>query len=303
MVGNTLPGCTSRGYDAPGPYAINFFQANPFSAGNAARLLANDNESRYDAMQLQFRQRLSAGLAATVNYTYGKARTDRYFVTADLTQDYRTLRDKTLDWGPTAYDLRHIFQSYWTYEIPVGHSRRFPLNGVLDQILGGWAASGIVRIQSGRPFLLTSGRQTLNQNDAGVVLNGISVKDLQNKMNVRPGANGNVFFFDADLIGADGRANPQFLAYPTAPGQQGQYVYLYGPGMWTADLGLNKTFRIGGQRTFSFEGVFINAFNHRNTTVGGTGGATLSIDSTTFGQSTGTALGARQIQFRLGVNW
>src|SRR5207244_473733 len=23
MVGNTLPGCTSRGYDAPGPYAIN----------------------------------------------------------------------------------------------------------------------------------------------------------------------------------------------------------------------------------------------------------------------------------------
>jgi len=34
--------------------------------------------------------------------------------------------------------------------------------------------------------------------------------------------------------------------------------------------------------------------------VGGTGGATFSIDSTTFGQSTGTAIGARQVQFRLG---
>jgi hypothetical protein len=42
-------------------------------------------------------------------------------------------------------------------------------------------------------------------------------------------------------------------------------------------------------------------FNHRNTLVGNTGGATLSTDSTTFGQSTTTAIGARQIQFRLGV--
>jgi len=303
MVGSTLPGCASRGYDAAGPYPINFFQANPFSAGNAARLLTDANESRYDALQLQFRQRYSAGLTATLNYTYGKARTDRYFVSADLTQDYRTLRDPGLEWGPTAYDLRHIFQGYGTYEIPVGRSRHFALDGWRDQVLGGWAASTIVRIQSGRPFLLTSGRQTLNQQDAGVVLNGITVEDLQKKVNIRPGANGNVYFFDADLIGPDGRANPQLLGYPTTPGQQGQYVYLYGPGMWVADMGLNKTFRAGAQRTFTFEALFINAFNHRNSVVGGTGGATLSIDSTTFGQTTATAVGARQIQFRLGLNW
>ena len=33
MVGNALPGCTSRGYNAPAPYPINFFQANPYGAG------------------------------------------------------------------------------------------------------------------------------------------------------------------------------------------------------------------------------------------------------------------------------
>ena len=70
-----------------------------------------------------------------------------------------------------------------------------------------------------------------------------------------------------------------------------------------ADIGLAKTFRLGGSTTFNFETLLINAFNHRNTTVGGTGGATHSIDSTTFGQSTGVALGSRQIQFRLGLNW
>jgi hypothetical protein len=309
LVGNDLPGCASRGFDAPGAYPINFFQANPFAAGDFTgsqntRLLNDEASSEYDALQLQYRQRYNNGLTLTGNYTFGKARTDRYFVSPDLTQDYRTLRNKDLDWGPTAYDLRHVFQVYGTYELPFGRGRHFDIsNAVLDQVLGGWAVSSIVRIQSGRPFLLTSGRQTLNQEDAGVILNGITVEQLQSMVNVRPGANGNVFFFDERLIGPDGRANPDFITYPTEPGQQGQYVYLNGPGMWTADIGLSKAFRLGGNSRFNFEGLLINAFNHRNTVVGNTNGATHSIDSTTFGQSTGLALGARQVQFRLGLTF
>jgi hypothetical protein len=304
LVGSNLPGCASRGYNAPGAYPINFFQANPFAAGNNARLLDDEASSEYDALQLQYRQRYYAGLTMTLNYTFGKARTDRYFISPDLTQDYRTLRDKSLEWGPTAYDLRHNFQSFWTYELPFGRNRRFGIdNAVLDQVLGGWSTSGILRIQSGRPFLLTSGRQTLNQQDAGVVLNGVTVDDLQKMVDVRPGSNGNVFFLDERLIGPDGRVNPDIIGYPTTPGQQGEYVYLYGPGLWTIDLGLNKTFRLGGESTFNFETLFINAFNHRNPIVGATNGATLGINSTTFGQTTGNAIGARQVQFRLGVNW
>jgi len=304
MVGSKLPGCVSRGYDAAGPYSINFFQANPFSAGSAARLLSDDAQSDYDSLQLQFRKRYGDGMSITANYTLGRARTDRYVVGADGTQDYRTLRDKSLEWGPTAYDLRHNFQTYGTYELPFGRGRKHTFdNAAMEQALGGWAVSGVVRIQTGRPFLLTSGRQTLNQQDAGVVLNGVTVDDLQKMINVRPGPNGAVFFVDEKLIGSDGRANPQYIAPPTTPGQQGQYVYLYGPGFWSVDLSFAKLFRIGADRTFNFEALFINAFNHRNTTVGGTGGATFSIDSTTFGQSTTTAIGARQVQFRLGYRF
>ena len=55
--------------------------------------------------------------------------------------DYRTLRDKSLDWGPTGYDLRHIFQVYGTYDLPFGDGRRFDFqNAVIEQVLGGWAA-------------------------------------------------------------------------------------------------------------------------------------------------------------------
>jgi hypothetical protein len=310
MVGNALPECGRRGYTAAGVYPINFFQANPFAAaaGNtgptASRILTDESSSKYDSLQLQFRQRYQNGLTLTANYTYGKARTDRYSVSADNTNDYVTLRDKSLNWGPTAYDLRHAFQTYWTYELPFGQNRHWSTNNaLLDEVLGGWAASGIVRIQTGRPFLLTSARQTFNQQDAGVILNGITVDELQKLVKVSPGVNGNVLYFDPKVIGADGRANPAYIAPPTTPGELGQFVYLYGPGLWTADLGVRKRFTTGGGTSFDFETLFINAFNHRNTVVGGTGGATLSTDSTTFGQATATAINQRQVQFRLGFNW
>jgi hypothetical protein len=304
LVGSNLPGCASRGYNAPGPYPINFFQANPFAAGNVVRLLTDEASTEYNALQLQFRQRYHSGLSMTLNYTYAKARTDRYEIDTNTQMEYRTLRDKELNWGPTAYDLRHIFQAYGTYELPIGRNRRFAINNpVLDQILGGWSTSTIVRVQTGRPFLLTSGRNTLNQEDAGVILNGITVDELQKMLTVSPSEDGRVFYLDQRLIGPDGRANPDFIRYPTEPGQQGQYVYLYGPGMWNVDIGLNKTFRLGGDRVFNFEALFINAFNHRNPVAGGTNGATVSIDSTTFGQSTGNSTGSRDIQFRLGFNF
>jgi hypothetical protein len=104
----------------------------------------------------------------TLNYRYGKARTDRYDINTNTVMDYRTLRDKELNWGPTAFDLRHVFQTYGTYELPIGRNRRLAIdNSVLDQILGGWSTSGIVRIQTGRPFLLHLDRLTRYSVPAG----------------------------------------------------------------------------------------------------------------------------------------
>ena len=58
MVGNGLPGCASRGYDAPGPYPINVFQANPFAAGSEAR-----GDDRRSQLEVPTRCRSSSGNA------------------------------------------------------------------------------------------------------------------------------------------------------------------------------------------------------------------------------------------------
>jgi hypothetical protein len=308
LVGAALPACASLGYGANGAYPINIFQANPYAAGQAINLLTDDSYSRYHGLQLQYRQRLSHGLTMTANYTYGKTITNRYTDGSALTVNYTTLRDKTYDEGPNVFDLRHAFQSFVTYELPFGKGRRFDLgNGALNQLVGGWNVSSVIRIQSGRPFLLTSARNTYNQRDAGVILNGITVDDLQKMVSVRPGPSGSSFYLDSKLIGADGRANPQYLLSPTTPGELGQRVFLYGPGYWNADIGLGKRFTLGGGMWINLEALFLNAFNHPSYLVGASGfvdaGVPISINDTTFGQTSTTSSSARNVQLRLQLNF
>jgi hypothetical protein len=305
MVGSDLSPCANLGYTASGAYPINVFQMNPYAAGQVARLLTDEASSKYDSLQVQFRQRYRNGFSLTANYTLGHARTDRYVDSDTAVTDYFTLRDKSLNWGPDVYDVRHVFSSYWTYDLPFGADRRFRIgNAALNHVFGGWALSGIFRLQSGRPFLLTSGRQTVNQMDAGVVLNGITVDELQRMVKVSPGPVGNgVFFFDRELIGPDGRANPQFLSVPTEPGERGQYVYLYGPSLFDIDFGIAKRFRFADRVNFNFEALLLSAFNTSSWLVGGVGGSSVNIDSTTFGQTSNMGAGPRAVVLRLHLQY
>src|SRR5262249_18991245 len=142
MVGVALPACATLGYGVNGAYPIDFFQANPYAAGQAINLLTSDSYSRYQGLQLQYRVRPAHGLTVTANYTYGKTTTNRYTDSPALTVNYTTLRDKSYDDGPNVFDLRHAFNGFMTYELPFGSGRTFDLgNGVLNQIVGGWNVS------------------------------------------------------------------------------------------------------------------------------------------------------------------
>ena len=133
------------------------------------------------------------------------------------------------------------------------------------------------------------------------MLNGITVEELQDLVKVRPGPNGNVYVFDEKLIGPDGRANPQYIAYPTTPGEHGQFIYLYGPGLFDLDFAVGKRFRVGPRVTANFEALLLTVLNKPSYLVGNTGGANTSIDSTTFGQTSTMGAGPRSIVLRLQV--
>ena len=54
--------CGRLGYSAGGAYPINFFQVNPYAAGQPARILTDEARSNYQSLQIQFRQRYRGGL-------------------------------------------------------------------------------------------------------------------------------------------------------------------------------------------------------------------------------------------------
>lgn len=306
LYGSTFGPCASRGYNAPGPQPINFWYANPFATGGNLNLVDDNSFTRYKALQMQLRRRYAGGITSTINYTLAKNTADLWADNATQSFNYSTLRDRARNIGPSPFDVRHVLQAYGTYDLPFGKERHFNVsNPVLDAIVGGWVVAGILTAQSGNPFRLSSGRQTLNQEDAGVVLApGVSVNDIQNMIKVVPGPGFNRYWIDPQLIGADGRANPAYLLPPTAPGEEGQLIYLRTPNIWNLDAALNKSIPLSGNgAAFTFNITARNVLNHP---VWGTGLGALTdanITSTTFGQTTQPLNTARQLYIRMEVKF
>jgi hypothetical protein len=296
MVGSTFSPCLTggRNFNAPGPYPMNVFQVNPYAIGGALNFVDDNSFSRYHAMQIQLRRRYTNGLSMNVNYTVAKNINDIWADNPTESHTYRTLRDKSLDAGPSPFDVRQVFQAFGTYDLPFGKARRFSIgNRVLNGAVGGWTFGAILTAQSGTPFRLTSGRQTVNGSDAGVVLmNGHTVQEIQKMIVIGAGPIDPVlnkvvtrYWIDPKLIGPDGRANPEYLAPPTAPGEFGQLIYLRGKNVWNLDGSLNKSVALAGRTQFTIHVTIQNLLNHPVWSTPGFLSET-SIQSTTFGQST-----------------
>src|SRR4030095_9857504 len=100
---------------------------------------------------------------------------------------------------------------------------------VLNAIAGGWTFGAIFTVQSGTPFRLTSGRQTVvsGSDGGGVLANGHTAEEIQKLLrNPSHPTAGPKYGADEKLIGPDGRANPEYLTVPTTPGEWGQLITL-----------------------------------------------------------------------------
>jgi hypothetical protein len=322
MVGTNLAPCSGDGLTKPGPYPSNFFQLNPFAAGGYVTELSDPGSSSYNGLQAQWKHPTGFGLNLNMNYTYSHSLTNRYlgdYYTADSALvNYITLRDPGLNRGPSPYDQRHAFRTFLTYQLPFGKGKPYRAgNSVVNEVIGGWTVGSIVTVSSGRNFKLQSGYNTVNfsnaywpdASDSGVVLNGLSVKQLQSKIGLFPGPNAAEpkVFFPSSLLSSSGSSNPTYLASPMTPGQFGQFVFLTGPMFFNTDMSLVKTIPIKERVRLNIYAEFLNAFNHTNWNVidgyaGGTNNPAeyANINSSTFPELSDPYI-PRNIQFRLQI--
>jgi len=302
----------------------NFFMVNPSIYQNATGAVIRENggTTRYDAVQLELRRRLSQGLLVQGSYIYGQR----------STWSRPSLRDDFIK-VPSTVGPDQAIKLNWVYQLPFGAGRRFGggASGWVEALIGGWEFAGAARFQSGRKYDI-----------GGYNLVGMTEKDVQDmfKFYKVPDAKGvtRIYMFPQDVIQNSIIALNQWSAtsltgysgaLPTgryfAPADSLDCVeYLDGqcspltsiisaPWYGKTDFTFTKRFRLGGTRTIEWRMDLLNVFDNINfspgagsSTTNALGGSSLSsweVTAAARDLNASQDAGGRITSFGLRFNW
>jgi len=233
----------------------------------------SDGLSSFNSLQLGFQKRLSAGLTASINYTWSHAIDSNLGSVESGTGAQWPIVDRRKDRGSSPFDIRHRMTLNYTYEFPLR-----PQSKILNAFLGGWQQNGILSIQSGLPFTPSLQTTTVNTGTSS-----------------RPNC-----LVDATLP-SDQRSLSKWFNTTTAFATPAQYTYgncgkntLRGPGRWNIDASLFKNFKVLEKVTFQFRAEAFNVFNHPQF-----GQPSASIGSAQAGTISSIVGNPRQVQLAL----
>ena len=283
-------------------------QAIPGTVGNVAsrmpypgfsniQLVHDGGNGSYDSLTVKATRRFSQGVSVISSYTWAKS--------IDTTSGIRNQGNDTLypqnsyclscERALSAFDTRHRMVTSVLYDLPVGNSKLVNItNPVVNAIVGGWQAGGILTLQSGMPGTLTIGGVDNASTGAGGY-------DRPNFTGISP---------YVDNPTASRYWN--LAAFTEAP--QGQFGNvgrnsIEGPGIIGFDAEVHKQFRMpykeGHVLQFRFEAF--NALNHPNWSMPTlnilSGAAQPGLPATAahqnFGVVSGTSTAMRQVQLGL----
>ncbi len=251
-------------------------------------LLESRGNSAYHSLQARFQQRLYAGAAALASYTYGKSidETSTFFSSAGDANFPQNSADYGSERGRSNFDLRHRFSLGYSYDLPLGRNRRFLANqGLLSRILSDWTTTGIVTLQSGRPFTVALLPEHDNSN-TGIASLGFSANDRPNR--IAPGSvpdPGSDRWFDTSAF---------ILGDYGSFGNSGRNI-LDGPGYQDFSLSLMKDSYLSEATRLQFRAEFFNALNRANFDL-----PDIFYGSPTFGRIN-SAQNPRRIQFGIKI--
>jgi hypothetical protein len=257
--------------------------------------ISNQGSASYNGMLVSLRKRFSRGLQFDFNYTWSHSIDNGSSVTntvaGGLVCDLRNLR---VCRGDSDFDVRHLVNANFIYELPFGHGRWLGKGtpGWVDTIIGGWELTGIFAARSGLPFSTTTGAFPVGFNFNSPAV--INTNTAALKSNIHNATGGTIQFFDNPLAVFD-PSNPTAgaLRYPQH-GEIGNRNVLRGPSFWNLDTALLKSFKMPWSESHRLQIRWesFNLFNHNSF-----GLPAANVTLGTFGQITTSASAPREMQF------
>jgi len=237
-------------------------------------LRSSTGESNYNAAFVTLNKRFSKGLLATVNYTFARS-LDQLGAIQNAANVMPNSFDLNAEYGPSPFDITHILNSTFRYELPFGKGRFFGAGSALDKFVGGWYVSGIYTARSGDALTVTQGAGVWGGSlFLGFTSGAIPTVDPYSFGNdINRGVNG------SNNIGTNGDPanrgtglnlfnNPEqvFNSFRrveiSRDGRAGRANPLRGPSRWNVDLSLGKQTTIKEGLKVTFLADFFNAFNN-----------------------------------------
>jgi hypothetical protein len=263
----------------------------------------NLGESNYQSFQFTIRKRLTSGLQADFSYTFAKSFDNGSSVESEgqgfgqILNAFEPRQSRTL----SDFDIRHQMNTNFVWDVPVGHNRQYLSDTppVVNAVVSGWSLSGLARWRTGFPFPTgSSGNGFLFPTNYFVsgppsLAAGVPVPVTAVTKDASGGPN---IFEDS------GKAYDAFQH--TRSGFSGSRSALHGPGYFSLDIGLQRTFSLGQNHKIQFRWETYNVTNTTNfdgrPNAPGNRGIDFSLDSkSTFGQLRSTAGSPRIMQFAL----
>ncbi|HKE22671.1 MAG TPA: carboxypeptidase regulatory-like domain-containing protein [Bryobacteraceae bacterium] len=246
----------------------------PNPAFGTFRYFDSSNHSNYNSLQVSLKKRYAAGVTVDVDYTWSRS---MGFGSSDVgletpPQDNYNLAD---DYGPTPFDVRHVFVAAAVYDLPFA---RWVSGDVLKRAAGGWQLSGIFSAQTGTPLNITqSSNYASSRPDY-----------IGGPVTLANGANTLLFLNKAAFAQVPApNGNPQH------DGSIGRNA-IYSPGMWQPNLTLAKNLMFSEKVRLQLRADTFDTFNHRNP-----GGITTEITSAAFGKVTAMTFRSMQLGARV----
>lgn len=260
--------------------------------------ISNQGASSYDGMLVSLRKRFSQGLQFDFNYTWSHSIDNGSSVvntvSGGLVCDLTNLR---VCRGPSDFDIRHLVNANFIYELPFGKGQRFGsgVPGWANQIIGGWEVTGIFTARSGQPFSTTTTAFPIGFNfNSPAGLNNANQAAITG--NIHDTTTNTIQFFN-DPLAVFNPAKPDqgVIRFPHH-GEIGNRNFFRGPSFWNLDTAVLKNFQMpwSEHQQLQIRWESFNAFNHNSF-----GLPAVGITGTTFGNITTSSSAPREMQFAI----